>query len=240
MNQNSIHEADQIQKHWAGQYFGPLGLLVEARQKLASNESDLQSVPKTDDSLFNAVINAKMALISRLFSAIGHCFSQVIRLRPNNKIWFAREGVRLSVEMNHLVDGIYLHECMLDRLEAGSRDVLIAALMFLAKPTFNASYMEVSKELIDKTLRESSYDSPSYYFALARATKHSMFSWSEHRKFKKEVYEVVTHHGPDGDCPLLGWTDVARLARLIGDNKRKRYAAMKHGSSEAMLKAGMA
>jgi hypothetical protein len=245
---NSIHEKAHADQHWAGNYFGDMGALAVARSRHFAVKKKLVTAAFShtmeDDNLSNEHVSTTMERMSTVFSAIGHCLAQLAQQRRNNKFWYILTACKLAFELYRLVEeDIAGSEWFLKRLHAGQRDVLIASLLFLRWFCPGHGYGRQAAKLLRATIGDDNAPYISELFAKARASRLRMwFIWIERDSFHEEVSDAIYTYAPDS-LPLVDgalqipWHDVARLARLIGDKKRKRDAAAKSGAVDAKLKA---
>ncbi len=248
MQLNSIHEeANHRDQHWAGDYFGPGGALDSARKKYeekmaaASSAFDATWAERQSD-----LLRVTMQLMSTVYSAIGHCASQVAARRINNKLWYMWQALLLLFKLDELVSQVVMNEDRKKSLAPGERDVLIASLLLLPGPIlwflFSYLYRKEAVELLRHQINNPFRSEVSLLFAMARAyrVKGSHFTEGEREFFYDTVHVAIYLYAPDGDGePKLNWSDVARLARMIHHKDRQRQAAEQDGSEDARLKAGV-
>ena len=214
---DTIHVEGHGAQHWAGDYFGPQGAIARSGSLV-------------------------MQRMSTLYSAIGHCAAQVAARKWNNKIWYAFMASKLLFELEGLATDVTNDKGAKQSLGPGERDVLIATLLltpYVSWIFLNFWHRKEAKELIKYQIASFSFDHVSVLFAKARASR-LWFSFGEmQNSWLEDVHLAIKLYAPDGNSPKLAWTDVARLARLIGDKERQKYAAMQSGLADVKLKAGL-
>ncbi len=246
MQQNSIHEeAGHRDQHWVGGYFGSGGALEVARTDYQEKaDAVLGDIDATWVERQDALLRATMRRMSTVYSAIGHCASQVALRRLNNKLWYAWQAFLLLFKLEDMLSQVLGRGDYEQPLAPGERDVLIAALL-LPSPVawfhFNFWYRGEAVELIRYQMKHLPPTHVSYLYAMARGYRvgSGHFSEGERELFFDVVHHAIYAYAPDGSNPQLAWSDVARLARLIGHKDRQRQAAGLDGSRDAKLKAGV-
>lgn len=221
---------DHSAQHWAGDYFGESGALARSRQIL-SDIRKMKPASELSSLKIEMEFKAVMQMMSTIFGAIGHCAARIVERKWNNKFLYAAQAVALSNELYGLVTFLETNKPIHSNLEPGERDVLIACLIFCSKfswvyPRFGLG--KIAKELIlfqVKTLPENHVSS---LFAKARGAREGiffhLFSKSVRKAFKREVMRAAFNRAPGLDGSILSWEDVARLSKLIGDERRQRFA----------------
>lgn len=250
MQKNSIHPDERHRnQHWDGEYFGPDGAIAKAHDDVRHIKWTLVQpakvgLDKDHQGLMTQVLHAEMRLMSTVFSALGHCASRVKSavkaLDLKSCLVYGTRGVALFHNLLTMVGDI---EQRHEELGPGERDVLIATLTVTRR--LSLVYMDLwhgkrAAELIRYQIRSLPSDYASLLFAKARALSlKKYFNESERDDFLEHVQHALKDNSPEGIFPTLSWSDVARLARLVGDTERQKYAAAKDGSVDARLKAGL-
>lgn len=242
MESNTIHgDKAHRDQHWAGQYFGAGGALDVARQACSLKER-LVDVPQPFVHDEDDLLRAQMRLMSTVFSALGHCVAK-LRVRSGgikSIVWHLYQCLRLVFELEDIVAKTVMSS---KKMEPGERDVLIAALSVSALISWVHLvfwYRREAAELVKMQVKGLPFDHVSSLFAKGRGCHMKRhFSESERDDFLEHVQFAIVHYAPDGKDPKLSWSDVARLARFVGNTKRQQYAARMDGSPDAKLKAGV-
>jgi hypothetical protein len=237
MNGGTIHDSETHRaQHWAGEYFGKDGALAIARENLQF----LRNSPVDQVKVRRA---ATMQLVSTTFSALSHCLSQlkkIKKLKQERPFWYLWQAITLFFELTSLTEEANQFEA--DYMEPGERDVLIAALKVSSVISWlflDVWYRKRAAELICVQLKVLPENHPSRLFAQARGYDMvRYFSGIVREDFRGAVYFAIFNQSPDNEKSILSWSEVARLARLIGETERQRYASQMDGSFDALLKAG--
>ena len=223
--------ADHGAQHWVGDYFGESGALTRSRQTLSDIRKMRPMIWLSSLEIEEMEFKAVMQMMSTIFGAICHCVARIVERKWNNKFLYAAQAVALSNELYGLVTFLETNKRIHSNLEPGERDVLIACLIFCSKfswvyPRFGLG--KIAKELILVQVKTLPENHVSSLFAKARGAREGiffhLFSKSVRKAFKREVVRAAFKRAPGFDGSTLSWEDVARLSKLIGDERRQRFA----------------